>query len=97
MNKVFIEVEAPESVWARGKCAVSDEGTLSYEAKFCKSGSAIKPTHLGPAVSMVVRDDAGKEVGRRSVTIGVKTNGDFYFQNYVEVSSEVEKVGLAKE
>lgn len=98
MNKIMIEVEAPESLWARGDCSVNEDGTMKYEAKFCKSGPATKkPVHLGPILSLAVLDAAGKEVGRRSVTIGVKTDGEFFLQHFSEAKSDVEKTGLPKE
>ena len=98
MNQVWLEVEAPESIWVRGSCNVDDSGLMRYKAKFCRAGSSPKPMHLGPIVSLVVLDSGGKEVGRKSVTLGVKSSGDLFFQTYTEASAEVEKVGLtAKE
>ena len=97
MNKIIMEIETPESVWMRDDCQVNEEGTMQYEAKFCKSGRSPQAVHLGPVISLVVLNAEKKEVGRRSVTIGVKSNGELYFQNYTEVVSQVEKDGLAKE
>lgn len=96
MNKVIMLVEAPESVWTRGLCDVSDKGTLEYEAKFCRAGMSPKPVHMGPAVTLSVRNAAGREIARKSITLGVKSNGDFFLQSYNEAESELEKAGTDK-
>lgn len=91
MNKVWIEIEPPESLWVRGSCESDDEGTMRYQAKFCKAGTAIKPQHLGPVVSVIVLNAQGKEIDRKSVTLGVKTDGTLFLQSFVEALSQLEK------
>ena len=97
MNKVWIELETPESIWSRGDCNVSEDGTMRYEAKFYKTGTSSKPVHLGPAISLVVLNAQGKEVARHSATLGGQTDGTLFFQFYKEVQSELENTGLLVE
>lgn len=90
MNKVIIEIETPDSVWSRGTCQVKDDGTMHYEARFLRSGSH-KAQHMGPVVTVLVKNPQGKEISRRSATIGVRSNGDLFFHYYKEAVSELEK------
>ena len=95
MNKVIIEMEAPESIWVRGNCAVdADDGTMRYEAKFLRSGGAPKPQHMGPVLTLIVKDSNGKELSRRSATVGIRSNGDMFFHYYKEAQSELEKADV---
>jgi hypothetical protein len=90
MNKVYFELEAPDPMWRRGDCDTS-KGHLSYEARFCRAGTSPKPVHLGPVVDIVVKNAQGREVARKSATIGIRSDGTMFIQSYAEVASDLEK------
>lgn len=89
MNKVIVTVDPPEDIWMRGK--TDKDGRLVYEARFCRSGSANRPSHMGPIITLAVKTPEGRTIETRSTTLAIKSNGDFFLQQLQEAPSELER------
>ena len=94
MNKVMIEIEPPDGMWRRGSVSTDENNNrIGYEARFCRDaspGGKAKPSHRGPTVTVVVKDETGKEIRRIPATIYVESDGTVRAASMTEAPSDLE-------